>query len=106
MTTCLNVLDADSAPRHHGSADHTSALDRRMNMSARRLVPPIAVLLLAPPAAAQQSQQMGTVELGVFGQYAYMDTPWAMKNGFGIGGRLGVFLRERYLIEGDRKSVV
>ncbi|MHB1863543.1 MAG: peptidoglycan-associated lipoprotein Pal [Gemmatimonadaceae bacterium] len=71
-------------------------------MQARRLVfPALAALVLAVPAGAQKA---GTVELGAFGQFSIMDTPWALKNGFGVGGRAGLFVTPRWELEADLAS--
>lgn len=68
-------------------------------MQKRRLViPALVALAFASPAMAQQK---GTVELGGFGQFSHMDTPWALKNGFGLGARLGVFVTPRWELEAD-----
>ncbi|HVZ79059.1 MAG TPA: peptidoglycan-associated lipoprotein Pal [Gemmatimonadaceae bacterium] len=68
-------------------------------MQTRRvLVPAIAALFMAAPAMAQKA---GTTELGVFGQFTTMDTPWALKNGFGFGGRAGYFITPRWELEAD-----
>ncbi len=71
-------------------------------MQARRVVfPALAALVLAVPAGAQKA---GTVELGGFGQFSIMDTPWALKNGFGVGGRAGLFVTPRWELEADLAS--
>jgi peptidoglycan-associated lipoprotein len=64
----------------------------------RLVIPALATLMLASHAMAQKQ---GTVELGGFGQFTIMDTPWALKNGFGVGGRLGYFVTPRWEIEAD-----
>ncbi|MDE3173124.1 MAG: peptidoglycan-associated lipoprotein Pal [Gemmatimonadota bacterium] len=61
-------------------------------------IPALAALVLASPAMAQKQ---GPVELGGFGQFTIMDTPWALKNGFGVGGRLGYFVTPRWELEAD-----
>ncbi len=61
-------------------------------------IPAIAALVLASPAMAQKQ---GSVELGGFGQFTIMDTPWALKNGFGVGGRIGYFVTPRWELEAD-----
>jgi peptidoglycan-associated lipoprotein len=66
--------------------------------SIRLVIPALAAVVLAAPLAAQKQ---GTVELGGFGQFTIMDTPWALKNGFGVGGRLGYFVTPRWEIEAD-----
>lgn len=62
------------------------------------LIPALAALMIASPSGAQKA---GNVEVGAFGQFTTMDTPWALKNGFGIGGRLGVFVTPRWELEAD-----
>jgi peptidoglycan-associated lipoprotein len=57
--------------------------------------------MVASPAAAQKA---GNVDIGAFGQFTSMDTPWALKNGFGLGGRVGVFLSPRWEVEADLAS--
>ncbi|HUX34529.1 MAG TPA: peptidoglycan-associated lipoprotein Pal [Gemmatimonadaceae bacterium] len=64
----------------------------------RMIIPALVALVLASPAMAQKQ---GTVEIGGFGQFTHMDTPWALKNGFGIGARLGVFVTPRWELEAD-----
>jgi peptidoglycan-associated lipoprotein len=56
----------------------------------------LAALVAAVPAAAQKG---GTVEVGGFGQYTIVDDAWQVQNGWGIGGRLGVFLNSRWQLE-------
>ena len=50
------------------------------------------------PAAAQES---GTAELGAFGRYTVFDSSLNLKNKFGVGGRLGLFIIPNLAIEGD-----
>lgn len=69
--------------------------------AGRVVIPALAGLILAAPAGAQKQ---GTVELGGFGQFSIMDTPWALKNGFGVGGRAGVFVTPRWELEADLAS--
>jgi len=64
----------------------------------RMIIPALVALVLASPAMAQKQ---GTVEIGGFGQFVHMDTPWALQNGFGIGARLGVFVTPRWELEAD-----
>ncbi|MDB4907794.1 MAG: pal [Gemmatimonadetes bacterium] len=68
-------------------------------MTARRmLVPALFALLAASPVLAQRA---GTVEIGGFGQFVRMDAPWALQNGVGVGGSLGVFFAPRWELQGD-----
>lgn len=68
-------------------------------MIARRvLIPALAALFAATPALAQRA---GTVEIGGFGQFVRMDAPWALKNGIGAGGSLGVFFAPRWELQAD-----
>jgi len=46
------------------------------------------------------AQKAGTTELGVFGQFTRADEAWRTDDGFGFGGRLGVFLNRRWELEG------
>jgi peptidoglycan-associated lipoprotein len=61
----------------------------------------IAGLALAGPAAAQKA---GTVEVGGFGQFTRADEAWRVKNGYGFGGRLGVFVNRRWTLEADASA--
>lgn len=71
-------------------------------MQYRRLmVSALTAVLLGAPAAAQRP---GTLEFGVFGQYSFMDAAWSLKNGAGIGGRLGMYVAPRFLLEADAAS--
>ncbi|MDE3153116.1 MAG: peptidoglycan-associated lipoprotein Pal [Gemmatimonadota bacterium] len=71
-------------------------------MRARFVVgPALALVAFASPSMGQKA---GNVELGAFGQYSIMDSPWALKNGFGVGGRVGVFLTPRWALEADLAS--
>ena len=66
-------------------------------MHVPRLLTAVVIgAVLAAPIGAQRS---GTVELGGFGQYTFVDDAWHVKNGFGGGGRLGVFLTPRWELE-------
>ncbi len=58
----------------------------------------VAVAGAVRPVAAQSA---GNVEVGGFGQYTKADEAWNVKSGFGLGGRLGVFLTRRFALEGD-----
>ncbi len=57
----------------------------------------LAVVVVAVPVAAQKG---GTVEVGGFGQYTIVDGAWHVANGWGAGGRLGVFLNSHWELEG------
>lgn len=65
-------------------------------------------LLLSGAAAAQApgAPGQGTVELGAFGQWTWFDANAGRpdvvpEDGFGYGGRLGLFLSERFQVEAD-----
>ena len=58
-----------------------------------------SLLMGAAFAAPLAAQRAGSVELGGFGQYTIVDDAWHVKNGFGAGGRLGVFLNPRWELE-------
>src|SRR4051812_42320842 len=67
-------------------------------MSSRRLlIAGFSIASLSVPLAAQSA---GNVEIGAFGQFTRVDAAWHTKNGFGAGGRLGVFLGSRWELEG------
>jgi len=71
-------------------------------MTRRRLfIAGIAGVALAQSAIAQKA---GNVEVGGFGQYTHADEAWLVKNGFGFGGRLGVFVTPRWALEGDASA--
>jgi peptidoglycan-associated lipoprotein len=64
----------------------------------RLAVASIVLALLTSVEAA--AQKLGTTELGVFGQFTRADEAWHTDDGFGLGGRLGVFLNRRWELEG------
>ncbi len=68
-------------------------------MRSHRLL--IAVLSASAVAVPLFAQSAGNVELGGFGQFTRPDGGWHVKNGFGAGGRLGVFLTNRWQLEGN-----
>jgi peptidoglycan-associated lipoprotein len=47
------------------------------------------------------AQKAGSVEIGGFGQFTRADAAWHVKNGYGLGGRLGVFFTPRWELEAD-----
>src|SRR4051812_13303318 len=55
---------------------------------------------LTAAAAPVYGQSGGDVEVGAFGQFTRTDAAWHVKNGIGFGGRLGVFLSNRWELEG------
>jgi peptidoglycan-associated lipoprotein len=57
----------------------------------------IVLASVGPPEVG--AQQLGTTELGVFGQFTRADEAWHTDDGFGVGGRLGVFLNRRWELE-------
>ena len=57
---------------------------------------------IGPAEAA--AQHLGATELGVFGQFTKADEAWHTDNGFGLGGRLGVFLNRRWELEGTAST--
>lgn len=65
--------------------------------SHRLLIAAVAASAVATPLAAQSA---GNVELGGFGQFSRPDGGWHVNNGLGLGGRLGVFLTNRWQLEG------
>jgi peptidoglycan-associated lipoprotein len=52
-------------------------------------------------ASSLSAQSAGSFEIGGFGQFTRADAAWHVKNGFGFGGRLGVFLNRRWELEAD-----
>ena len=66
-------------------------------MRVARLV--MSAALSAVLAAPLSAQRGGSVEVGGFGQYTIVDAAWHVKNGVGLGGRLGVFLNPRWELE-------
>ncbi|HEX3868259.1 MAG TPA: hypothetical protein VHV78_15955, partial [Gemmatimonadaceae bacterium] len=71
-------------------------------MQSQRLLNAVVCgIAIAIPSADLAAQSGGNVELGVFGQYTVVDGAWRTDNGFGGGGRLGVFLTHRWSLEGD-----
>jgi peptidoglycan-associated lipoprotein len=69
---------------------------KEMHMSYKAIVVGIAALVSAMPAAAQER---GTVEFGAFGSAGRFDKSLTLDNGFGGGGRIGVFLDPRWAVE-------
>ncbi len=68
-------------------------------MRIRRLA--VASFVLAFISSVEAAaQKAGTTELGVFGQFTRADEAWQTDNGFGLGGRLGIFLNRRWELEG------
>jgi peptidoglycan-associated lipoprotein len=65
-------------------------------MSTHRLLVAGLSLAVSLPVYAQSA---GNVEIGGFGQFVRMDGAWHVKNGWGGGGRLGVFLTRRFEFE-------
>src|SRR3982751_14521 len=59
----------------------------------------VAIAVASPVVVSAQSG--GNVELGGFGQFTRNDAAWHVKNGFGAGGRLGVFFTPRWELEAD-----
>jgi peptidoglycan-associated lipoprotein len=53
------------------------------------------------PQSSAVAQSAGNVEIGGFGQFTRSDAAWRVKNGWGGGGRLGVFLTSHLELEGD-----
>jgi len=65
-------------------------------MLVRAMTAGIAVLAIAMPA---ESQQRGTVEFGAFASNTAFDDGLGLNNGWGGGGRIGVFVVPRLSIE-------
>jgi len=68
-------------------------------MRTQRLAVASIVLALVNSVEAA-AQKLGTTELGVFGQFTRADEAWHTGDGFGFGGRLGIFLNRRWELEG------
>ncbi|MGH7669486.1 MAG: OmpA family protein [Gemmatimonadaceae bacterium] len=66
------------------------------------VIPALAAIALTSSTA--RAQRAGNVEVGGFGQYSFMDSKWALKDGVGFGGRLGVYLTPRWELEADLAS--
>jgi outer membrane protein OmpA-like peptidoglycan-associated protein len=56
----------------------------------------MAALVWAVPAA---SQERGTMEFGAFGSAATFDNELSLKTGYGVGGRVGMYLEPRLSLE-------
>jgi len=68
-------------------------------MLVKRLVIGFAALACAGPAAAQLPMQRGTMEFGAFASSARFDNALSLSNGFGGGGRIGMFIDRRISAE-------
>jgi outer membrane protein OmpA-like peptidoglycan-associated protein len=55
-----------------------------------------AAVICAMPAAAQER---GTMEFGVFGSAGTFDKSLTLNSGFGVGGRIGMYLDPRWSVE-------
>lgn len=69
-------------------------------MRLRSAILPIALAALAPPVAGAQQRGGGGIELGAFGRFTRFDPSLSFNDGFGVGGRLGFFLRSGLGLEG------
>lgn len=58
-----------------------------------------AAALFAPEVGA--AQQAGTVELGALGRYTLFGSDVGVKNAFGAGGRVGLFVLPNLAVEGE-----
>lgn len=67
-------------------------------MSRRFAVAALAAAAFAAPAVAQDP---GTVEISGFGRYTFFDASLNVDDGFGIGGRVGLYLKPKWMVEGD-----
>ena len=68
-------------------------------MSSRLLA--LTLAAMAVSATQVYAQHRGTVELGGFARYGKYDTDLGLENAAGWGGRLGFFLSDKILLEGD-----
>jgi hypothetical protein len=66
-------------------------------MSIRSFMVGVAALVMAVPAAAQT--QRGSLEFGAFASGANFDRGLTLDNGYGGGGRVGMYLDPRWSIE-------
>jgi peptidoglycan-associated lipoprotein len=71
-------------------------------MLSRVLTIGVVALVWAVPAAAQER---GTVEFGAFGSAATFDNNLSLKTGYGAGGRIGMFLDPRWLVEFEKAEM-
>jgi len=65
----------------------------------RLLIAVLAGSVIAVPVGRVAAQSPGNVEIGGFGQFTRTDAAWEVKNGWGAGGRLGVFLTSHLELE-------
>lgn len=63
------------------------------------VVPLAAGSLIGLSSQRAGAQSGGNIELGAFGQYTRPDGAWLVQNGWGFGGRAGVFLTRRWELE-------
>jgi len=68
-------------------------------MQVKRLIIGFAALAIAVPAAAQLPMQRGTMEFGAFASAARFDNALSLNNGYGGGGRIGMFIDRRVSAE-------
>src|ERR1041385_4704036 len=68
-------------------------------MLAKTLVIGLAALAVAGPAAAQLPMQRGPMEFGAFASSARFDDALSLNNGYGGGGRIGMFIDRRIAAE-------
>lgn len=60
-----------------------------------------AGVIAATLAVPAHAQERGWVELGAFGRYTAFDQDAGIDNGLGFGGRVGVFMDRRFMLEGE-----
>jgi peptidoglycan-associated lipoprotein len=65
----------------------------------RLLIVVFAGSVVAGSSGGLAAQSPGNVEIGGFGQFTRTDAAWQVKNGWGGGGRLGVFLTSHLELE-------
>ena len=71
-------------------------------MSVRAFTAGVAALVCAMPVAAQER---GTVEFGAFASVASFDKALTLDSGFGVGGRVGVYLVPRWSMEFEKAEM-
>jgi outer membrane protein OmpA-like peptidoglycan-associated protein len=69
---------------------------KEIHMSHRAIV---MAITLAASAASLAAQQRGTVEFGAYASAGTFDKSLTLNSGFGVGGRVGVYLDPRWAIE-------
>ncbi|HEV2671986.1 MAG TPA: hypothetical protein VGU74_12905, partial [Gemmatimonadales bacterium] len=69
-------------------------------MSSSRVLA-LTIAMMTVSVVPARAQHRGTVELGGFARYGTYDADLGLENAAGWGGRLGFFLSDKILLEGD-----